>query len=198
MVEHLSLTIEIQGGWVHSPASPSVGLSNLFVWNAKTTNTQWSNKDNPHRPMLPMWLLVRISSSVYSIPTLKSIIYSMFNILHAIHFNWYVYLVKRFHESIAIDDNIWYNIYQGVSHNNEDTCILTFVLLAKESFTNKLIFIKKKNLRWSVRCNVVNKMVMFKSVFVDIFITWFINCYLKPQEKPIHYILSENIVWMEN
>lgn len=119
------------------------------------------------------------------------------DILHAIHFNWYVYLVKRFHESIAIDDNIWYNIYQGVSHNNEDTCILTFVLLAKESFTNKLIFIKK-NLRWSVRCNVVNKMVMFKSVFVDIFITWFINCYLKPQEKPIHYILSENIVWMEN
>lgn len=198
MVEHLSLTIEIQGGWVQSPAGPSVGLSNLFVWNAKTTNTQWSNEDNPHRPMLPMWLLVRISSIVYSIPTLKSIIYSMFNILHAIHFNWYVYLVKRFHESIAIDDNIWYNIYQGVSHTNEDTCILTFVLLAKESFTNKLIFMKKKKLRWSVRCNVVNKMVMFKSVFVDIFITWFINCYLKPQEKPIHYILSENIVWMEN
>lgn len=188
----------IQGGWVQSPAGPSVGLSNLFVWNAKTTNTQWSNEDNPHRPMLPMWLLVRISSIVYSIPTLKSIIYSMFNILHAIHFNWYVYLVKRFHESIAIDDNIWYNIYQGVSHTNEDTCILTFVLLAKESFTNKLIFMKKKNLRWSVRCNLVNKMVMFKSVFVDIFITWFINCYLKPQEKPNNYILSENIVWMEN
>lgn len=35
-------------------------------------------------------------------------------------------------------------IYQGVSHTNEDTCILTFVLLAKESFTNKLIFMKKK------------------------------------------------------
>lgn len=75
----------------------------------------------------------------------------MFNILHAIHFNWYVYLVKRFHESIAIDDNIWYNIYQGVSHTNEDTCILTFVLLAKESFTNKLIFIKKISM---VECSV--------------------------------------------
>lgn len=69
---------------------------------------------------------------------------SIFSIIHAIHSNWYVYLVKRFYESIAIDDNIWYNIYQGVSHTNEDTCILTFVLLAKESFTNKLTFMKKK------------------------------------------------------
>lgn len=49
---------------------------------------------------------------LYCIATLKSIIYylnvqcSMFNVLHAIHFNWYVYLVKRFYESIAIDGNI--------------------------------------------------------------------------------------------
>lgn len=132
-----------------------------------------------------------------NIPILKSIIYSMFNILHAIHFNWYVYLVKRFHESIAIDDNIWYNIYQGVSHNNEDTCTY-FCTFGKREFYEQVNIYEKKNLRWSVRCNVVNKMVMFKSVFVDIFITWFINCYLKPQGKPIHYILSENTVWMEN
>lgn len=48
--------------------------------------------------------------------------------------------------------------------------VFIFVFLVKESFMNKLIFIKKNNLWWSVWCNVVNKMVMFKSVFVDIFI----------------------------
>lgn len=76
----------------------------------------------------------------------------MFNILHAIHFNWYVYLVKRFHESIAIDDNIWYNIYQGVSHTNEDTCILTFVLFGKREFYEQVnIYEKKKS---TVECSV--------------------------------------------
>lgn len=73
-----------------------------------------------------------------------------------------------------------------------------FCTFGKREFYEQVNIYEKKNLRWSVRCNIVNKMVMFKSVFVDIFITWFINCYLKPQEKPIHYILSENIVWMEN
>lgn len=62
-------------------------------------------------------------------------------------------------------------IYQGVSHTNEDTCILTFVLFGKREFYEQVNIYEKKNLRWSVRCNVVNKMVMFKSVFVDIFIT---------------------------
>lgn len=64
----------------------------------------------------------------------------MFNILHAIHFNWYVYLVKRFYESIAIDGNIWYNIYQGVSHNNEDTYFCTF---GKREFYEQVNIYKK-------------------------------------------------------
>lgn len=46
-----------------------------------------------------------------------------------------------------------------------------FCTFGKREFYEQVNIYKKKNLRWSVRCNLVNKMVMFKSVFVDIFIT---------------------------
>lgn len=46
-----------------------------------------------------------------------------------------------------------------------------FCTFGKREFYEQVNIYEKKNLRWSVRCNVVNKMVMFKSVFVDIFIT---------------------------
>lgn len=43
-------------------------------------------------------------------------------------------------------------IYQGVSHTNEDTCILTFVLFGKREFYEQVnIYEKKKS---TVECSV--------------------------------------------